>query len=227
MRDDSIADYQVELDDGRIINKYVYGRLADGFKYFAPPLDLPTGLTRANIRFVRVMFSCCAPGPYPRPLDADKFWQGDQWEVHITVAAGVRPSGGGMTAFTDILADSGRWFKFQHPGWWESGPMAAQRLPASITGAMNNRFVLTICTGDDDLRTDPRAQPNSEVEVFANLTNPSGGPPVPVKLDTGRLVHRDFVVRVGFLRMRRRETVPGSARSRIGAALGQAPMRMA
>src|SRR5262252_8357578 len=109
LRDDSIADYQVELDDGRIVNGYVYGRRPDRTTYTAPPLDLPTGLTRANIRFVRVMFSGGAPGPFPRPLDADKLWQGDQWEVRITAAAGVRPPGGGTTSFTDILADSG-WF---------------------------------------------------------------------------------------------------------------------
>jgi hypothetical protein len=74
--------------------------------------------------------------------------------------------------------------KFQHPGWWTSAALRPQRLP--ITRA--NRFIVFIYTGDDDLRTDPRINPNSELDLFLNLSDGRN-----LILDTGRHSRRNFV----------------------------------
>src|SRR5262249_33774860 len=114
----------------------------------------------------------------------EALWGGDQWEVHLSVSTAVVPPDPPPPSAWSKLAESGRRLNFKHPSYWQSGPLVPQRLPASIVAA--NQFIVVICTGDDDLRTDPRVQPNSEVKVFANLVG--GGQ---VLLDTG--THADFV----------------------------------
>jgi hypothetical protein len=168
----------------------VLGRLADRTT-IRPTLDLPPGYARNNIRFVRVGFGP-GPGPFPKTI-VQALWGGDQWEVQMIVSTAVTTPGGGALAWTG-LADSGRRWNFKHPSYWQVGPLVPQRLPASIMAA--NQFIVLICTGDDDLRTDPKAQPNSEIEVYANLF-PGLVPGDQVLLDTGRRRHRDFVATYG------------------------------
>src|SRR5215467_3368118 len=87
LRRDSAATYEVELDDGRRVVGSVVGPLQDHRHSLMTPLDLPTGFTRDNIRFVRVHFGA-APGPNPKIL-FEALWASDQWEVRIDVGTQV------------------------------------------------------------------------------------------------------------------------------------------
>jgi hypothetical protein len=186
LREDSAASYLLELDDGRVVvGGQVVGRLADRTHIIPyPTFDLPPGITRDKIRFARVNFGP-APGPYPKDI-AKAFWSNDQWNVSITVGTQVVPPD--PPSRWSPLTSVRKWV-FKHPSSWQSAPLVRQNLPASITGA--NQFVVSICTGDDDLRTDPNVQPNSEINVYAHLVPTAGGGKV--LLDTGRGRHRDFV----------------------------------
>jgi hypothetical protein len=174
LRQGSQAVCEVETDDGRVFSTGIYGLQRDRTTASAH-VDLPSGITSDNIRLARLRFTQGSPG-FHSMISA--MWQGDQWEVARYTVRAIEPDGR-----TVDIAVSGR-IKFEQPGWWQSAPRMAQRAP--FAGA--NRFVVFVYTGNDDLRTDPNVQPNSEIDVRVNLR---GGRSV--LLDTGRSVRRHFV----------------------------------
>jgi hypothetical protein len=173
LRADSQAIYEVESDDGRVIGGWVLGRLPDRTST-TRSFNLPAGITSTNLRFVRIYFG---PG---RPLEAhtipDLLWQGDQWEMSFD--AEVTDATGTRSLFRSPV------HKFEHPGWLSNLELRPQRLPVTTA----RRFAICIYTGDDDLRTDPHINPNSELDVFVNMTDGRQ-----LRLDTGRTTHRNFV----------------------------------
>ena len=149
----------------------------------------------ADIRLARLNFARGVPTGSSWPPHHTRIpqWSGDQWELSSLIVTGSTPGHPDVTLVD--TTSTGR-FRFEHPqslSWpsreWH-GPTLGKLFDPSA-----DSFIIFIYTGDDDLRTDPGTQPNSEIEVWARYADRVAS--YCVQLDPGRLGLRDFVTTPG------------------------------